>query len=152
MQKLKKDHAVGGAVTLLGIAAMLLSMQIALKNASNDPGSRVFPMIAGAGLIVCGLGIFITAGKREQKVFLGKEGWLRVLLASAVMILYTLGLKYLGFLISTPLFLFAIISLFAQGKKSSLVGRIIYSLVVTGCVWYVFGKLLAVALPAGVLF
>ncbi|QQO08666.1 tripartite tricarboxylate transporter TctB family protein [Breznakiella homolactica] len=149
---MKKSHAVGIAVTLLGAAAILMSMQIPVRNTTSDPGSRLFPMIASVALFVFGILIFLAAPKTKETDFLGRDGWQRLLLIAVELVAYLFGLKYLGFLISTPVFLFAFTTLLDREKKSRLVSRIIYSLVMTGLVWYVFKERLSVAMPAGVLF
>lgn len=67
------------------------------------------------------------------------------------MILYVLALKYIGFLISTPVFLIAVITLLADGQKVAIWKKIVYAAVVTGLAWYVFQGMLSMSLPKGML-
>ena len=152
MVKMKRDYLIGGILTLLGIVAMLMSMQVQVKTGSTDPGSRIFPLLASGLLTVCGVGVLISAAKSEDKAFLSGEGWKKLLMAFGCMVLYILALKYLGFLISTPVFLFAIITMLAGGEKVAIWKKAAYALVVTGLSWYLFHSVLSMSLPNGVLF
>lgn len=152
MQKIKQDHIVGLLLLLLGIGAMILSMQITVKTGSTDPGSRLFPMLASILLTVCGAGVLLTAKKSKETKFLDQAGWKRLLVASGCMIAYILALKYIGFIISTPIFLWAMVTLFAEGKQVAIWKRIVYAVVVTAISWVVFQEMLSMALPGGVLF
>ena len=74
MSKVKKDYLVGGILTLMGVAAALMSMQVRVKTGSTDPGSRLFPMLASVSLILCGIGVLASAAKSQEKTFLSGEG------------------------------------------------------------------------------
>lgn len=148
----KQDYIVGGILIIMGLVSTMLSLQIVVKTGSTDPGSRLFPLGASLLLMLCGIGVFLTAAKSEKKTFLNAEGWKRLGLSFAIMILYVLALKYIGFLISTPVFLFAVITLLASGQKVAIWKKLIYAAVVTGLAWYVFHGTLSMSLPKGVLF
>ncbi len=152
MSKVKKDYLVGGILTLMGVAAALMSMQVRVKTGSTDPGSRLFPMMASVSLTLCGIGVLASAAKSQEKTFLSGEGWKRIGISFGILILYILLLKYIGFLISTPVFLFAVTGMLAGEKKAAMWGRIVYSLVITGLTWYTFVKVLSMPLPKGVIF
>ena len=64
-----------------------------------------------------------------------------------MLICYLLGLKYLGFLVSTPLAAFALIYILKQKKKINLAVAAAYSLILTGVLYLVFVKLLSIVLP-----
>lgn len=149
--KIKRDYIVGGILTLIGIAAILMSMQIKVKTGSTDPGSRIFPLLASGLLTMCGAGVILSAAKSEEKDFLSGTGWKKLLVAFGCMVLYILALKYVGFLISTPVFLFAVITMLADGKKVAVWKKAAYALVVTGLSWYLFHNVLSMSLPGGIL-
>ena len=150
--KLKKDHWVGLLLVILGIAMLLLSMQIPVKNSSTDPGSRLFPVMASILQIVCGAGILISAGKSTDKQFLSAQGWKKLGMAFGVMIAYTLALKYIGFVVSTLVFLYVVVTMLAGEEKVAVWKKILYSVVVTGLAWLVFQRVLSMNLPTGILF
>ena len=149
--KVKQDYIVGGILVVLGLIATVMSMQVVVKTGSTDPGSRLFPLGASLLLTLCGARVFLTAAKREAKTFLDAKGWKRLGVSFAVMILYVLALKYIGFLISTPVFLIAVITLLADGQKVAIWKKIVYAAVVTGLAWYVFQGMLSMSLPKGML-
>ncbi len=147
-----KSRLVGVVLVAIGAVMGILSMQIEVKGGSNDPGSRLFPLLACGLIILCGLVVILFAKKIETKPFVDQKGWGRIAVFMGVMVLYTLALKYIGFLISTPFFLFGCTGMLAGGRKTSLVGRILYSVAITAVCWFVFGRLLNMSLPAGKLF
>jgi len=67
---------------------------------------------------------------------------------AALLICYTLGLLYLGFLIATPIALYIVIRMMGQ-PKSKYLTTIVVSLAVTFVTHYVFQELLMVLLPSG---
>lgn len=150
--KFKKDRLIGLLLTVFGITALILSMQIRVKGNSTDPGSRLFPVMASILLIVCGVGVLLSAGKSKDKVFLLPQGWKKLGAAFGLMIGYTLALKYLGFVISTPVFLYFVVTMLAGEEKVVVWKKILYSVVVTGLTWYIFQKILSMNLPSGILF
>lgn len=152
MTKVKKDYLVGGILVLMGIIAAVSCMQIRVKGGSTDPGSRLFPMLASISLALCGLGVLLSAARSEEKKFLDKNGWKRMGLSFVILVLYVLALKYIGFLISTVVFLFVVVGLLADGKKVAMWSRVLYSVVITVFAWYMFVKVLSMPLPVGVLF
>ena len=150
--KFKKDRLIGLLLIVFGITALILSMQIRAKGNSTDPGSRLFPVMASILLIVCGAGVLLSAGKSKDKVFLLPQGWKKLGAAFGLMIGYTLALKYLGFVISTPVFLYFVVTMLAGEEKVVVWKKILYSVVVTGLTWYIFQKILSMNLPSGILF
>lgn len=150
--KLKKDHLVGILLVILGIIALILSMQIPVKSNSTDPGSRLFPVMASVLLTVCGAGVLISAGKSTDKKFLSAQGWKKIGMAFGVMIAYTLALKYIGFLLSTLVFLYVVVTMLAGDEKVAVWKKILYSVVVTGLTWVIFQRVLSMNLPTGILF
>ena len=151
-RRLNKEHVIGIILMLIGIVMGVLAMSIRVKKGGTDPGSRLFPLIACGLITLCGLILLITAPKLESKAFIDLAGWKRVAIFMGVMIIYMFALEYLGFIISTPFFLFAVSTMLAGKKKPSLVGRIIYSGAITLACWLIFKFLLKMALPGGMLF
>ena len=149
---IKRDRMIGGILTVMGIIAVAMSMQIKVKTGSTDPGSRIFPMMASILLIVCGIGVSVTANGDESKIFLDITGWRKLALSFVVMIAYVFALKYIGFIISTPIFLYVITTLLSNGERLAVWHKLIYIAAVTVCFWFILHSLLKMNLPGGVLF
>ena len=148
----KKDRLVGCIIVILGIIISLAALQIPDKSSATDPGSRLFPMIGSFGMIIFGTGIFLTAkDKEDYKPAVKKGGWARLAKIVIVFILYTIALKLIGFLISTPFMMYALVALFSYEKKIPVWKNALFSIAVSGVIWFVFVKLLTVMLPAGTL-
>ncbi len=67
------------------------------------------------------------------------------------MICYVLALKYIGFVISTPVFLYIITTLLANGEKLAVWKKLIYIAVITGSFYYLLHGLLKMNLPGGII-
>ena len=145
----KKDHITGIVILLFGIVVLCLAMSIPVRPQIPDPGSRLFPMIGSIGMIVCGLGIILTASKEKDAPFLTVEGRVRLVKVSALLAAYVFFLKYIGFLIASPVMVYMITTLFAYEKKLAFWKKALFSVVVTLLVWLLFEKVLFVMLPSG---
>lgn len=150
--RFKRDQLIGGILVVMGVIAILMSMQIKVKTGSTDPGSRIFPLMASILLSVCGIGVVLTAKDEDGKQFLDLMGWKKLILSFIIMIVYVLALKYIGFIISTPVFLFVITTMLANGEKLVWWKKLIYIAIVTGCFYYLLHGLLKMNLPSGILF
>ncbi len=154
--KIKRDQGTGAVLILLGLFFGFLTSQFKKPLTPEYPGPKLMPYIAVIMLIVCGVGIFINGcrQKDDEKGFLNKDGWVRVLVTFGVLVLYVLGLKYIGFLICTPIALYAITTYFAKASKieTKLWVRVVFSLVVSVCIWFMYVKLFSMPLPTGELF
>ena len=150
---MKNKERVGGVIfALLGLLVLSFTTQVRMPANLSEPGPRLFPYIAGAGMAICGLGMALTAKQESGEPFLTKEGWKRLGIAGLAMVIYYIGLEYLGFLIATPFFTFAIILILASGKKLNKVANGVISLATTGILYVVFQKIFIIFLPAGKFF
>ena len=98
-------------------------------------------------LSVCGAGILFSKVPDKKMLTLDRGQWGKFGFLFLVLICYLLGLKYLGFLVSTPLAAFALIYILKQKKKINLAVAAAYSLILTGVLYLVFVKLLSIVLP-----
>jgi len=142
---IKKDQITGVTLVLLGLVIALLVSKFRIDFQPEYPGPRLFPLISVFGFVVCGMGIFIKniKSKKEEKIFLKKDGWIRAGVTFGILILYVLTMMWLGFLITTPLVVFSLVTLFDREKKSALLNRIVFSVLFSLAVYiayvYVFG-------------
>jgi len=150
---MNKEKIGGICFAIFGLFVVLVATQIKMPVNSNEPGPRVFPYISGSGMLICGIGMFLTAKKKEkEKPFLSKEGWKKLIKITVLLFLYYFGLEILGFLIATPFFTAAVILLLADGKKVSKFVTVIVALATTGIIYGVFEKAFAILLPSGLFF
>ena len=135
--------------TIIYLAKTTIGAPIGMMS-RNDPGATMFPIIAGIVMVAAGVGLFITSNKQRPSYF-GKEEWINLGKVSLVFAAYVVCMKLLGFLVSTVVFLFVLSTLFLRGKKASILVRVVYSVVCSGAIYYIFRILLKLPLPTGLL-
>ena len=157
----KKDILGGLLFALLGVATLALTTRIQVRPNLTEPGGRLFPNIAGVGLILCGIGIALYRepskskrkdGEEGELPFLDKEGAKRLLLFFSSLLFYFLALKYLGFLVATPFASFLFIRLLKSERKASIPASIALSVGFTGLLYFSFNYGFNIYLPKGMLF
>ncbi len=153
---MKSEKITGVVILALGITMVILTSLIPVKTFSDDPGPRIFPYLGSFLLVISGLGILFTKSKKEKSVkdepFLTKEGWKRAGIMTSLFIIFALALKFLGFLIATPVMLYLFYRQIAGPEKTRPVKGIIYSLITFAAVYVVFSKVLNSFLPPGIFF
>lgn len=154
--KIKRDQITGLVLMIAGIVFFAMIAQFKKPMTLEYPGPKLMPGIAAFGLVVCGLGIFVTGcmQKTADKVVLTKNGLLRVIISFVALCLYILGMKYLGFLICTPILVYGITTYFAKasGAQTRLWVRIVFAVAVTAVIWATYVPLFGMDLPVGLLF
>ncbi len=108
-------------------------------------GPEVFPKVISIILFVLGIILFITSKNKNEKIYVYNS-------QHTFSIIFTFGiyiyvLEKLGYLISTILFAFAVMSIL---KNTSYKTRIIYSIVFTVGLYILFTYLFRVSLPKGI--
>ncbi|MGE4352612.1 MAG: tripartite tricarboxylate transporter TctB family protein [Oscillospiraceae bacterium] len=149
-----QDKIVALTLLVLGILIFALTARINLniKLASGDPGPRFFPYISAVGLILCGGGLLLSNIHDSKMLTLNKNNWKNLFKLSLLLLLYMLGLKTLGYLISTPIITFLLIRVLAYGKKINGIVLTLFSLLLTGLLYGLFVHILNIMLPTGMLF
>lgn|GEM_PF-304491 len=154
--KVKRDQITGLVLVIMGIVFFAMISQFKKPITAEYPGPKLMPGIAALGLIICGLGVLINGfrQKQEDKVVLTGKGLLRVVITFAALWVYILGLKYLGFLIVTPILVYGLTTYFAKasGAQTKLWVRIVFALAVTAVIWAMYVPLFGMELPIGELF
>ncbi len=117
---------------------------------SSDPGARLLPYIGEALLAICALIVLVSKGESES--FLDKAGWIRLAIVLGCMLLYALGLNYLGFLISTPVAVVVFVYLLKEDEKVSPVITALLVVILTVGLYFLFTKGFSIFLPKGKLF
>lgn len=152
--KLKRDQLTGTVLVILGIVVFAMTTTFSIPITAAYPGPRMLPTIAAFGFVVCGLGIFVesTISKKDEKTFLLKDGWIRVILTLIVIAAYIAGMTLAGYLIATPIILYVLTTMFAKSSKTSVKGRIIFSVVFSLVVYVIYVYAFGLTLPGGMLF
>lgn len=152
--KLKRDQLTGAVLVVLGIVVFLMTTTFSIPITAAYPGPRILPAIAAFGFIVCGLGIFAesTMSKKEEKQFLVKEGWIRVIITLIVIAAYIAGMTFAGYLIVTPIILYVLTTLFAKGSQTTVKARVIFSVAVSVIIYVIYVYAFGLTLPGGMLF
>jgi putative tricarboxylic transport membrane protein len=146
----RTDRWVGIALALLGLA-VLWSAQAFPNVPGQKLGAGFLPMIVGAGLVLCAIGLIVRSLRQGtttvQAVVPRNEHFGSALVIIATVVGYLLLAERLGFLIVAPLCLVAIFRALRVGWTPSLWWAIGGTVVVH----LAFYKLLRVPLPWGVL-
>ena len=144
---MRKDWWIGIALVLVAVLCIWQIEMTTPLELESDPGPLLFPRIAAIGLLLCGLGVVLSAKKEKlsKKLFN-----LQAAVLVAALIGYVILLDILGFLISTLLFVaFSVWWLSRDGEKK-LVPALVAAVLVAGAVYYGFTEMFNVVLPRGV--
>ncbi|MGE4354100.1 MAG: tripartite tricarboxylate transporter TctB family protein [Oscillospiraceae bacterium] len=151
--KQKQNRVTGVILIAIGVWFAAMTMQIVSRySMGNDPGSKIFPLIACIGLVGCGIALIFSRKETKGEAFLTKDGIRRFLGLFAVILAYFAGLYYVGFRIATPPMLFITAMMFGKEKKVKPLSCAIFALLATALIYIVFYMLLSVSLPRGKLF
>jgi putative tricarboxylic transport membrane protein len=149
--KVSRNQITGAALVVLGVVVIILTTQFNTPMTAAYPGPKLFPLIAAVGLIGLGVGIFFQkddSNKIEISVTMVK----RILFMILITALYILGLKYLGFILSTPVFLYVVAWLFSKASvenKSKWWHLLIFAVVVTVAIYCMYVYAFSLRLPRG---
>lgn len=148
---MKKWQRITGIV-LLAVAGLVTQQSIFVLriNDGGQPGSGFLPF--GLGIILAGLAAALIAVNlgpdAEKRALWGAGAWIRPLLAVLLFAGYAMALEKLGYVISV--FALVFLWLMVVERKKWLQAALPGILSAVG-VWLIFGVLLNVPLPMGVL-
>ena len=140
------------SVLLIALAILLIvDASTYTKVDPNDVGLAFFPMVVAGLLIVLALILLLTSiFKKVEEVspgFFGRKQ-LKSYLAIGVILVYLIVMPYVGFCVSSALFLFVLIRLFGYHKYWL---NAVVSIASSALIYVLFKLLLNVPLPAGFL-
>lgn len=154
--KMKRDQITGAALILIGLVFGFLTSQFEKPFTLEYPGPKMLPAIAVFGLVVCGAGVFVNGCRQKQadKVFVDMAGFLRIVITFVILCVYVLAMKYVGFLIASPVILYILTTYFSKASNlpTKLWARILFSLAVSVIIYAMYVPLFGMTLPAGLLF
>ena len=149
-----KDRVTGLISIALGIAVAILTSQLPASNMANDVGPRAFPYITSAVLILSGIGIVVKKPVESKPFFKnGAESVKRFIAIWVVLIVYVIGLNFLGFIVPSIAVLFVMCMMFGKdpehGVNISPVKALIFAVVMTAVLYVAFAVVLRLRLPVG---
>jgi len=152
---MKKKAEIILSLMFIAIAGYFYYLSTSLREpAGGDVGGAFYPRILIIGMVLLSINMIVGAIRKntfdeEGPLFDLKEGGLyRVLIAVGLSVIYFFTLDIGGFLITSTIFLIALMTMMKAGK---IWFRIIISLAVVLIVWYVFMVFLRVPLPRGII-
>ena len=138
------DRAFGIFLLLVGAYVIYGGLALEVPFSYDPLGPKTFPVILG--ILLSALSVFIIA-KPEKAHFPEGATRLNTVFIVVLLVVYSSSFNYLGFLLSTALLVFFISKIFQGTTKQSLGSAVGVSL----SVYALFGILLEVPLPAGIL-
>ena len=138
------DRAFGIFLLLLGAYVIYGGLSIEVPFSYDPLGPKTFPVVLG--ILLSALSLFIIA-KPEKAHFPEGATRLNTVFIVILLVVYSFSFNYLGFLLSTALLVFFISKIFQGTTKQALGSAVGVSL----SVYALFGILLEVPLPAGIL-
>ncbi len=148
------DFLTGIISVVLGVVYGLLSYNIKRSPMGNPLAPSMFPLILAACMIVFGIILVLKSDLESTKRAFQKAKEMatdndkhsqRMIAATVVTsIVYALILEHFGYVISTFIFMMAMLSI-TNGKK--WVKNSIVALLFSGIVYYIFFYLLGISLP-----
>ena len=119
--------------------------------AAGDVGPRFFPYCCAVGFILCGIGKFLTAKNKKAKGFIkDKGGWMRIAVILALLLIYTAGIKYIGFLLASIILTAIMTYMLADGIKLKWWTVALFSVISSSAIYLFFVYAVSVPLPTGV--
>lgn len=156
MKKFQKTYIVGIICILFAVWIIWSTGSISEKLVSGEPGPRLFPYISAAGIIICSILSMIFDGpkeaKEEQKPFLTKDGWKRLGIIFAEIVIFAVGMHYLGVLLTGSIMTFVFVMTLKGEKEVNKLFAAALSIGVTCLVYFGFTKGFHVLLPKGELW
>ena len=147
---MKRDRATGLISAILGIVVAIYAYFLPKSGIEGDIGPAIFPYIAAAMLIVCGIILVVRKQDGDSAPFFPETVQKkRFLLMTVVYVLYGILLWAVGFLIATPIACFVLCAMMSGKRKIAKWKLALFSIIVTAIVYYCFYSLLSLKLPVG---
>lgn len=151
--KLKKDRVISIVLLtfMVAVAVAVSRFKAPVINSTGDPGAKLFPMLGVILVSIGSVGLFFQSNGSTEEPFMSREEIKRLIKLAAGFVLYGACLGAAGYLIATPVMLFLVMGLMAQGNPVKLTARIAYSIGITAILYLVFTYALRFRLPQGIL-
>ena len=156
---MNKNDRIIGIVLILVAIYMFYYVNVAEYNQfGDDPGPTLLPLIIATGLTICGLGLVFWPKKQvdtetEDEQATGEttgepRNVRKGVIIAVSIVTYVLLLQFVGFIISTIVFMVFAINYLAEIRtRKSMILSVAISAVVTLSVFFVFEHYLRIFLP-----
>lgn len=141
------DGTIGPRVFPWLLSGLLAALAIFLIAATFGNGARRRRVSGTGSAEIAVTAETATARTGSQRPSLLRTEWGGVSITMAILLIYVSSLKYLGFLLATPVLMLITIK-YLMGERS-WVRTLAVSIGVSVVVWYLFGKIFSVPLPNG---
>ena len=148
---MKKANIVTGLIVIVAALAVILYTYFTFPaGVQGVPGPGVFPIIIAAMMLACGVIVLVDAlrSKSEEVLVLLDKDNIRVYITIGILVVYILMVQYVGFVVSSTIFMTGMIRWFS-GKKILYCGA--WGLGLSAVVYCAFTYLLKVSLNFGFL-
>lgn len=150
--KLNKDHYL--SIFYIGFGVLILFFTSRISSlftvATNDLGPKFFPSLCGIGIILCGIGKFLSSSKSKAKAFLpNKRDYVRLAGLWILLVVYVLAVKYLGYIFSSLVLMFVMTTLLADTQKLNVWHRILFAVLMVAFTYVLFSYVIKIPLPQG---
>ena len=148
MKKGHTDLIIGIAVAAVGLFIFFYSFNYSRFNREGTlpVGPRFYPQMIGICLTVCG--IILSIRNRPFQIVIPREGFRKNAKVILSFVLYVILFETLGYILSTLLFIFALVYL---QERRKLLELIMFTIVVTFSLYFTFHTFLSIPLPGGFL-
>ncbi len=147
-----KDRTTGLIALVLGIAVAIATSQLPPSTMANDIGPKVFPFISAGLLIICGAGLLLTGTKKEEKAAYTKPELIRLGTIFGVVLGYCVLMSIFGYVIASIVACFVLSVMFGRRKQIPWYRSLIFAVILTLIVYYIFEKVFILPLPRGMIF
>lgn len=150
--RLDKNSIVALATVISGSLVFYYIAQSITDLPFDALGASFFPKMAAIGLILFGVILFITStqskqGEKKKTGYTFKES-MKILCFLLAVFLYIFFLPTVGFLLATALLIVVVyLILTDHWKLIDISSALIFSIVCSFVIWYVFTKQLGLVLP-----
>lgn len=148
----QKDRWLGVVVLTFGIIYVITTLNLPRAPVGNPMGPLYFPLAFGTLTAIVGLIIFLQAMKKvpeqsktETEVKKKRANYSRLLLGIGISLIYASLFNYVGFVISTLIFL--TVFLFVLNGIQKWILNLSVAILYTFGIWYLFEKVFLIALP-----
>lgn len=162
VKDLKADMIWGVIWVALGIFAILYSMPYAEVPSFDPIGAAYLPRLLGSGTSILGLGLFIDSyfkfsnllrtvkvesSERDGPQSSNYQGAVRILLSIIACVCYIALIEPLGYILTTPAFITAIMTIYGESNKKRIAAMAVG---MTAALYAIFALGLKVLLPPGI--
>lgn len=154
-QEVKRDLYIGFGIVALGLVYFLLiGSQVHAVNDSSGLSGRQLPWLVGALTTLCGLALAFVSWRKLPTAKPGevRPGALaqnmqrikRVVIYTAAVALYCLGIAYIGFIVSSVA---ALIFLMVFSGATNKIAILLTAILSPAVIWFVFVYLIGIPMP-----